>query len=138
MKKILLLAALLGCGFTSQKKVKIFDGEDGQQGMQGIQGKPGVQGDPGIQGEPGLIGPVGPAGPVGPQGEIGPVGPVGPRGPVGPIAQLPKPKKMWICYCVYSFTDSDEDWVWESRYVTAEEFVLYYFQQTYYYRGKCR
>jgi hypothetical protein len=129
-------------------------GEAGPQGLQGEQGAQGLQGAVGPQGPIGAQGPVGeqgPVGPQGPQGQLGPVGPIGPVGPVGPQGPVgpggkPKWRTMWLCVCETPYAqllesyENGEDtwWVWKTREVTVQDFVLYYLNRAIYFRGKCR
>lgn len=62
----------------------IYNGKDGEIGLQGPQGIPGETGPQGPQGETGLQGEIGPQGPQGIQGPQGEQGPQGIQGPVGP------------------------------------------------------
>jgi hypothetical protein len=143
MKRLLLLAALAGC--AEPTPVKIYDGEKGPRGYNGPQGTMGEKGPQGEQGVDGPIGPlgdsgaVGPVGPAGPIGPIGLTGPVGPAGPKGPKGDSPMKKGFWICTCAPALAEGpSEFWPWYSKWVTAEDFIVYYFQQALYYRGKCR
>lgn len=67
--------------FIFLKKIILFLGDRGPEGLHCLDGPLGQKGDPGRDGLPGQIGLIGPPGPPGGgKGTPGPPGPAGPRG----------------------------------------------------------
>jgi hypothetical protein len=83
-------------------------GPMGPMGIQGLQGDTGPVGPVGVTGATGATGIQGPKGNTGPAGPVGAQGPKGPKGATGPMG--PPGHSM---NCVASFSDSDNNYLWE-------------------------